>query len=97
MTLDLRCAAIFMLIHSSVGRLFQEEEVLLMANARAEEVVRKAEAKLKKQREQEIKDAEREAAEMADLMANDPEVRRVVDPLDCPSTKAPQVKPRKKM
>lgn len=46
-----------------------------MADARAEEAVRKAEAQLKKQREQEIKDAERDADEMAHLMANDPEVR----------------------
>lgn len=53
----------------------QEEDVVLMADARAEEAARKAEANLKKQREQEIKDAERDAAEMADLMANDPEVR----------------------
>jgi len=48
-----------------------------MADARAEEAARKAEAKLKKQREQEIKDAERDAEEMAHLMANDPEVRRL--------------------
>ncbi len=48
-----------------------------MADARAEEAMRKAEAKLKKQREQEIKDAEKDADEMAYLMANDPEVRRL--------------------
>lgn len=45
-----------------------------MADARGEEAVRKAEAQLKKQREQEIKDADRDAAEMAHLLANDPEV-----------------------
>eukprot|EP00903_Cladosiphon_okamuranus_P007797 g7546.t1 len=58
----------------------EEEEVLLMADARAEEVARKAEEKLKKQRQQEIQEAETDAAEMADLMANDPEahMRRVV-------------------
>ncbi|CAM9252372.1 unnamed protein product [Ectocarpus sp. 12 AP-2014] len=58
----------------------EEEEVVLMADARAEEGVRKAEAKLRKQREQEVKDAEKDAAEMARLMANDPEahMRRVV-------------------
>lgn len=56
---------------------FQEEEVLLMADARAEAAARKAEAKLKKQREQEVKDADRDAAEMADLMLNNPEVRYV--------------------
>lgn len=49
--------------------------MVLLADARAEEARRKAEAKLKKQREQEVKEAERDAAEMADLMANDPEVR----------------------
>lgn len=57
-----------------------------MADARAEEAVRKAEAKLKKQREQEIKDAERDAAEMAHLMANDPEVRHVLVALYIKST-----------
>lgn len=60
---------------SRVGCNVQEDEVLLMADARAEETARKAEAMLKKQRQQEIKEAERDAAEMADLMANDPEVR----------------------
>ncbi|CAM9618041.1 unnamed protein product [Pylaiella littoralis] len=58
----------------------EEEEVLLMADARAEEAVRKEEAQLKRQREKEVKDADRDAAEMADLLANDPEahMRRVV-------------------
>lgn len=51
-----------------------------MADAHAEEGVRKAEAKLRKQREQEVKDAEKDAAEMAHLMANDPEVRFVYTP-----------------
>lgn len=64
-----------------MGCNFQEEEVVLMADARAEEAVRKAEAKLKKKREQEVKDAERDAAEMAHLMANDPEVRHVFSAL----------------
>lgn len=58
----------------------QEEEVVLMADARAEERVRKAEAKLRKQREQEVKDAEKDAAEMAHLMANDPEVGFLLKP-----------------
>lgn len=39
--------------------------------------MRKAEAKLKRQREREVKEAEKDAAEMADLMANDPEVSSV--------------------
>lgn len=45
-----------------------------MADARAEEAVRKEEAQFKRQREKEVKDADRDAAEMADLLANDPEV-----------------------
>lgn len=53
----------------------QEEEVVLTAAARAEEVARKAEAKQKRQQELEVKEAERDAAEMADLMVSDPEVQ----------------------
>lgn len=45
-----------------------------MVDARAEEVDRKAEAQVKREREQEVKDADKDAAEMADLLANDPEV-----------------------
>lgn len=45
-----------------------------MARARTEEAARKAEAQLKRQRKQEVKDADRDAVEMADLLANDPEV-----------------------
>lgn len=53
----------------------QEEEVVLTAAARAEETARKAEAKQKRQQELEVKEAERDAAEMADLMVSDPEVQ----------------------
>lgn len=76
-----------------VDRNLQEEEVVLMADARAEEATRKAEAQLKKKREQEVKEAERDAAEMANLMANDPEVR-VVSSLHF-STKALEAEERK--
>lgn len=71
-----------------------------MADARAEEAVRKVEAKLKKQREQEIKDADRDAAEMADLMQNDPEVRyapfSILDGYFGTATKAPEVEEKQR-
>lgn len=43
----------------------------------AEEARRKAEVERKRQRELEVKEAERDAAEMAELKHSDPEVRVV--------------------
>lgn len=68
------CAPRFRLRVHRIGTIFQEEEVVLTAAARAEEAARKAEAKQKRQQEFEVKEAERDAAEMADLMVSDPEV-----------------------
>lgn len=48
--------------------------MLLSAAARAEEVVRGAEAQRKRGRELEAREAEREAAEIAELFHSDPEV-----------------------
>lgn len=48
---------------------------MLAADAGVEEAVREAEAKRKQEREREVKEADRDAAEMAALLASDPEVR----------------------
>lgn len=56
----------------------QEEDIILGADARAEELRLKAEAKLKRQRELELKEAERDAAEMAELKDSDPEVWMII-------------------
>lgn len=49
--------------------------MVLTADSRAEEAARKAEAKKKRQRQLEVEEAERDAAEMADLVVSDPEVQ----------------------
>lgn len=54
---------------------WQEEEVLLRADARIEEAARKIEENDKRQRELEFEETDRDAAEMAELMASDPEVQ----------------------
>lgn len=57
-------------------RLFiQEEQALLTADARAEEVLRRENAEFERRHKKALADAEREAKEMAELLTSDPEVQ----------------------